>query len=109
MNKMSRVKWQELEDAFLSGNLDDAEFCKSKNLNLEWFRQELSKSELQETPGRKAGGDRLFVELLPQVETPGLTGCGSLKLKFRGVELEYGNGAGEEILRQALRVIREEL
>ena len=55
MNKMSRVKWQGLEDAFLSGDLDDAKFCKSKNLNLEWFRQELSKSELQETPGRKAG------------------------------------------------------
>lgn len=30
MSRISRVKWQELEDAFLLGDLDEEAFCKSK-------------------------------------------------------------------------------
>lgn len=110
MEKISRTKWQELENEFLNGELNDEAFCRSKNLELEWFRKELAKSEAREnTGGKKEAGDRLFVELLPQFESPGASEAGSLKVKYREVDIELGAGFSAEIFRQALRVIREEL
>lgn len=109
MDKISRTKWQELENEFLSGELNDEAFCQTKNLDLEWFRKELAKSEAQDNSGKKGTSDRLFVELVPQLETPGAPNAGMLKLKYREVEIELGADFTVEIFRQALRVIREEL
>ena len=41
MNKVDFEKWQVLPDEFLSSYLDEAEFCKSKKLDLEWFQQQM--------------------------------------------------------------------
>lgn len=110
MNKMSRMKWQELENAFLAGDLDEESFCKSRNLDLSWFREELSKSESHDGTMKKGESAPLFVELLASEESvPESRKDGYLKLKFREVELEYGNGVGESTLREVLRAIREEL
>lgn len=109
MDKISRTKWQELENEFLSGELNDEAFCRSKNLELEWFRKELAKSEARENPGKKETADRLFVELLPQLESPGASEAAGLKLKYRDVDIEFGTDLPVEYFRQVLRVIREEL
>ena len=110
MIRMSRLRWKELENAFLAGDLDEEAFCKSKDLDLTWFREELSKSDSQESASPPKGDEpSLFVELLPSDATPASPQTTTLKLKFREVEFEYGVEVGEETLRQVLRVIREEL
>lgn len=53
MEKISRTKWQELENEFLSGELNDEAFCQTKNLDLEWFRKELAKSEVRDNPEKR--------------------------------------------------------
>ncbi len=43
METIGSEKWQELENEFLDGEMDEEAFCKAKGLNLEWFRGELRK------------------------------------------------------------------
>ena len=47
MNKADLEKWQAIEDEFLNSDLDEADFCKSRKLNLEWFRKKLREAEQQ--------------------------------------------------------------
>lgn len=106
MSRISRVKWQEVEDAFLQGDLDEEAFCKSRHLDLSWFREELSKSDRAVSSAKK--GAPLFVELLPQADAESLS-CVPMKLRYCEVELEYHLGLGEATLREVLSAIREEL
>ena len=70
MNDKSFEKWQEIEDEFLNSDLDEMAFCKSRKINLEWFRQKLCDAEQHEQkikqhkPGESS--ENLFVELIPQ-------------------------------------------
>ena len=111
MEKINIEKWQSLEHEFLNGNLDDVAFCKSNNLNLEWFRRQLRESELRgEKPDSENGNGNLFVELVPQLEVPGeIANPGVLRVSFREVEFELADGFPAETFRQALQVIREVL
>ena len=49
MNKANFEKWQVLQDQFLNGNLDEKEFCKSKKLDLKWFREQLHEQVRKKT------------------------------------------------------------
>jgi len=105
METIGSKKWQELEDEFLGGEMDDEAFCRAKGLDLEWFREELRRAEARE----KSGGD-LFVELVPRFEEVSEAVRGKeLELKFRGVEIVLAEGFSDEVFRRALRVIREAL
>ena len=47
MNKVDLEKWQTIEDEFLNSDLDEVAFCKSRKLNLDWFRNKLHEAEQQ--------------------------------------------------------------
>ena len=103
MEKANFEKWQVLQDEFLNGDLDEKEFCKSKNVDLKWFREQLHEAELYEKQSKN-----LFVELVPQVSsrTAELT-SGILKISFREVDFEVGKNFSVEIFRQVLRIVKE--
>lgn len=95
-------KWQALQDEFLNSDLDEAAFCKSKQIDLKWFRQQMQDAELHE----KHSGN-LFVELIPQMKTPSVNPADILKIRFREVDFELADSASIEIFRQALQVVKE--
>lgn len=107
MNKVDLEKWQRLEDEFLNSNLDEAAFCKSKKLNLDWFRQKLGEAENREEKNKQQKPENLFVELIPQPGQAKLFNSGSLKIKFREVDFEVAAGFPVEVFRQALQVVKE--
>ena len=45
MNKTDLERWQAIEDEFLNSDLAEAAFCKSRKLNLDWFRKKLREAE----------------------------------------------------------------
>lgn len=103
MDKTSFKKWQALQDEFLNSDLGEAEFCKSKKLALEWFRQQMREAEIYE----KQSGN-LFVELISQVKTSTpQASIGCLKIRFREVDFELTDEFPVEIFRQALQVVKE--
>lgn len=105
MQKIGFEKWQTLQDEFLNGDLDDVEFCKSRNLDLKYFRQKLSEYDHNEKKSKD-----LFVELVPDSSTSNDSiSSASLKFKFRDADFELSENFPVEVFRQALRVIREEL
>lgn len=101
MDKASFEKWQALQDEFLNGELGEKEFCKAKNLDLSWFRKQLSEAEQYEKRS-----ENLFVELVPQLDAP-TAAC--LNVRFREVAFELADGFPVEVFRQALQVVREVL
>ena len=103
MNKADLEKWQAIEDEFLNSDLDDVAFCKSRRLNLDWFRKKLREAEQQ--PETKS--ENMFVELIPQTKTPGPAFSDSLKIRFHEVDFEFAAGFPIEVFRQALQVVKE--
>ena len=100
MNKFDFEKWQTIEDEFLSSDLDEVAFCKSRKLDLEWFRKKLRKAE--QLPD--ASSENLFVELIPEIK-PRAAAC--LKIRFREVDFELTGEFPVEVFRQALQVVKE--
>lgn len=98
--RIGKGKWQELENEFLAGELNEEEFCKLKNLDVEWFRQKLN-------DGESFRDGKMFVELIPGLVSTPLPE--TLKIKFRGVDFELSENFPVTAFRQALQVIREEL
>jgi hypothetical protein len=108
MNNKSFEKWQTIEDEFLNSNLDEAAFCKSRKLNLDWFREKLGEAEDREEKSKQQKPENLFVELIPQPEDkPDQISPSSLKVKFRGVDFEFADGFQVDVFRQALQVVKE--
>jgi hypothetical protein len=112
MNAKSFEKWQAIEDEFLNSDLDEVAFCKSRKINLDWFRQKLCDAERHEQKiklqGSKTTPENLFVELIPQPDDktePVIPG--SLRVKFHGVYFELANGFPVEVFKQALQVVKE--
>ena len=103
MNKVDLEKWQTIEDEFLSSDLDEAAFCKSRKLNLDWFRKKLREAE-QRSSKSEAEAENLFVELIPQANASAAI-C--LKVRFREVDFELASGLSVEVFRQALQVVKE--
>ena len=103
MNKVDLERWQAIEDEFLNSDLDDAAFCKSRKLNLAWFRKKLREAE-QRSSKSEAEAENLFVELIPQANASAAT-C--LKVRFREVDFELTSGSAVEVFRQALQVVKE--
>lgn len=93
-------RWQTIEDEFLNSDLDEAAFCKSRKLNLDWFSKKLREAEQQP----EASSKNLFVELIPEAKTP-VTTC--LKVRFREVDFELVSSSSVEVFRQALQVVKE--
>ena len=100
MNKVDLEKWQAIEDEFLNSDLDEVAFCKSRKLNLVWFRKKLREAEQQ--PETKS--EDMFVELIPEVKPPSVA-C--LKISFREVDFELTDEFSVEVFRQALQVVKE--
>jgi len=100
MNKVDLEKWQAIEDEFLNSDLDEDAFCKSRRLNLAWFRKRLREAEQQ--PGTKP--EDMFVELIPEIKAPS-PAC--LRIKFRGADFELTDEFPVEVFRQALQVVKE--
>jgi hypothetical protein len=100
MDKGSLEKWQAIEDEFLNSDLDEAAFCKSRKLNLAWFRKKLREAEQKPD----TSPENLFVELIPQANASAAT-C--LKVRFREVDFELASGSSVEVFRQALQVVKE--
>ena len=100
MNKVDLEKWQTIEDEFLNSDLDEEAFCKSRRLNLDWFREKLREAEQQ--PETKS--ENLFVELIPDAKISAST-C--LKVRFREVYFELADEFPVEVFRQALQVVKE--
>ncbi len=98
--RISKAKWQELENEFLSGELSEEDFCKLKNMDVEWFRQKLDN-------GDSFRDNKMFVELIPEAALASVPEA--LKIKFREVEFELSENFPVAAFRQALQVIREEL
>ena len=112
MNDKSFEKWQAIEDEFLNSDLDEMAFCKSRKINLDWFRQKLCDAERHEQKVKlqdsKTKSENLFVELIPQPSDntePVIPGI--LRVKFRGADFELAVGFPLEVFRQALQVIKE--
>ena len=101
MNKVDLEKWQAIEDEFLNSDLEEVAFCKSRKLNLDWFRKKLREAEQQS----EARSEDMFVELIPNVKTPLAPSC--LKIKFREVDFELTDEFSVEVFRQALQVVKE--
>ena len=112
MDAKSFEKWQAIEDEFLNSDLDEVAFCKSRKINLDWFRQKLCDAEQHEQKIKQQkpqeSPKNLFVELIPQ---PGAQAesvpPGSLKIKFREFDFELSSGFPVEVFRQALQVVKE--
>lgn len=67
MDVKSYAKWQRIADEFLNGELDETEFCSTKNLDIELFRRRLREVESHESRERSLSQeDNPFVELIPQ-------------------------------------------
>lgn len=104
MNKFEFEKWQVLQDEFLNSDLNEAEFCKSKELEQKWFQQQMQEAESFE----QQQTENLFVELIPKIpEVPAVSGSSHLKLRFREVDFELTDGFSIEVFRQTLRVVKE--
>ena len=100
MNKTDLERWQAIEDEFLNSDLDEDAFCKSRRLNLAWFRKKLREAEQQS----ESKSENLFVELIPEVK-PSSTAC--LKVRFREVDFELTDEFSVEVFRQALQIVKE--
>jgi len=100
MNKIDLEKWQAIEDEFLNSDLDEVAFCKSRKLNLDWFRKKLSEAEQKPD----TSSENLFVELIPEVK-PSASAC--LKASFREVDFELTDEFPVEVFRQALQIVKE--
>lgn len=100
MDKTDLEKWQVIEDEFLNSDLDEAAFCKSRKLNLDWFRKKLREAE--QRPGTRS--KNLFVELIPEIKPPA---AACLKVRFREVDFELTEEFPLEVFRQALQVVKE--
>jgi hypothetical protein len=112
MNNKSFEKWQAIEDEFLNSDLDEVAFCKSRKINLDWFRQKLCDAERHEQkikhqkPGESS--ENLFVELIPQLaDNTEQVIPGYLKVKFRDADFELTPGFPVEVFRQAIQVVKE--
>jgi hypothetical protein len=103
MNKVDLKRWQTIEDEFLNSDLDEVAFCKSRKLNLDWFREKLREAEQQSSKPEK-NSENLFVELIPEIK-PSIATC--LKVRFREVDFELADGFPLEVFRQALQVVKE--
>ena len=104
MNKVGFEKWQVLQDEFLGSDLDEKEFCNSKELDLEWFQQQMQEAESFE----QQQTENLFVELIPKIpEIPAVSCSNYLKIRFREVDFELADGFSVEVFRQALQVVKE--
>lgn len=97
--RISKGKWQELENEFLAGELNEEEFCKLKNLDVEWFRQKLDNTESSRV-------DKRFVELVPEADGPQSSGSG-LKVVYRDVTFELPENFNESVFQRALSSVRE--
>ena len=102
MNEVDLEKWQAIEDEFLNSDLDEVAFCKSRKLNLDWFRKKLSEAEQQ--PDTSSAN--MFVELIPEIKPPATA---SLKMRFREVDFELTEEFPVEVFRQVLQVVKEEV
>ncbi|MDD5599854.1 MAG: hypothetical protein PHV82_18065 [Victivallaceae bacterium] len=100
MDKADLEKWQTIEDEFLNSDLDEASFCKSRKLNLDWFRNKLCEAEQRS----ETNSENLFVELIPEIKPP-TAAC--LKVCFREVDFELTDEFPVEVFRQALQVVKE--
>jgi hypothetical protein len=103
MGKVDLEKWQAIEDEFLNSDLDEAAFCKSRKLNLAWFRKKLREAE-QRSSKSEAEAENLFVELIPEIKPP-VAAC--LKVRFREVDFELTEEFPVDAFRQALQVVKE--
>jgi hypothetical protein len=107
MDAKSFEKWQAIEDEFLNSNLDEVAFCKSRKINLDWFRQKLREAERQDLKP-ETSPENLFVELIPQLtDNTKPVISGKLRVKFREVNFEFTGGFSIEVFRQALQVVKE--
>lgn len=100
MDKIDLEKWQAIEDEFLNSDLDEAAFCKSRKLNLAWFRKKLREAEQKPD----TSPENLFVELIPEARPPA---AACLKVRFREVDFELTEEFPLEVFRQALQVVKE--
>ncbi len=112
MNDKSFEKWQTIEDEFLNSDLDEVAFCKSRKINLDWFRQKLSDAERHEQKIKQQkpqeSSENLFVELIPQLaDNTEQVIPGNLKIKFREFYFELTSGFPVEVFRQALQIVKE--
>jgi len=112
MNGKSFEKWQAIEDEFLNSDLNEVAFCKSRKINLDWFRQKLGDAERheqkikQQKPGESS--ENLFVELIPQPgDKVAAVSSSNLKIKFREFDFELPAGFPVEVFRQAIQVVKE--
>ncbi len=103
MNKVDLKRWQMIEDEFLNSDLDDVAFCKSRKLNLDWFKNKLREAEQQGSKPEK-NSENLFVELIPEVKPSIPT---FLKVRFREVDFELTDEFSVEVFRHALQVVKE--
>jgi len=112
MNTKSFKKWQSITNEFLSGDLNEIDFCNVKQLAVTRFRHQLREVERFEEKLNQqestSASDNLFVELIPQsTELPSSSQSDILHLNFRGAAFELTPGFPVEVFRQALQVIRE--
>lgn len=112
MDAKSFKKWQCIADEYLSGDLNEADFCKSKQLAVAHFRHQLREVERFEEKLKQqetvSSSDNLFVELIPQFpKSPSPDQSGILQINFRGATFELAPGFPVEVFRQALQIIRE--
>jgi hypothetical protein len=103
MNDKNLEKWQTIEDEFLNSDLNDVAFCKSRKLNIDWFRNKLREAEQQNSKPEK-NSENLFVELIPEIKSSTPT---FLKVRFREVDFELTDEFSVEVFRHALQVIKE--
>jgi len=103
MNKVDLKRWQTIEDEFLNSDLDEAAFCKSRKLNLDWFMEKLREAEQQSSKPEK-NSENLFVELIPEIKPSIPT---SLKVRFREVDFELTDEFSVEVFRHVLQVVKE--
>ncbi|MCF6176864.1 MAG: hypothetical protein L3J71_13980 [Victivallaceae bacterium] len=112
MNTKSFKKWQGIANEFLSGNLNEVDFCKGKQLDVTRFRHQLHEVERFEEELKRqeavSPSDNLFVELIPQsTELSSLSQSEILHLNFRGATFELVSGFSTEVFREALQIVKE--
>ena len=112
MDAKSFEKWQCIANDYLVGDLNEADFCKDRQLDVTHFRHELREVERfeEKLKEQEAGSlsDNLFVELIPQSpKSPSPDQSGGLQVNFRGAAFELVPGFPVEVFRQALQIIKE--
>jgi hypothetical protein len=109
MDAKNYAKWQSIADEFLNSELDEAEFCNTKKLNIELFRRRLREVESHEVQQNSSNQeDNPFVELIPQgLYDPDADD--GVQIKFRGADFILRSGFPAEVFRQALQIAKEVL